>query len=144
MKRSIDPSLVKAYREAHYAVFAEPEEFVLRVEHASHALAQLMKRKQISTAAYLTASNPESQPGDASVWDEAQRSLLSDLDAMNLPYVGGEGRDPTGQWPSEASVLVLGITRNDSERLAYRYRQNAFLWIGSEAAIPSLILTLDT
>ena len=41
----------------------------------------------------------------------------------------GEGRDPRGEWPAEASVLVLGISRREAEILGRSYEQNAIVFI---------------
>lgn len=71
---------------------------------------------------------------------DAQTALLNDLCALGVAYVAGEGRDPTGEWPAEPSLLVLGIKLSDGDHLARKYRQNAFVWVGNTVGLPSLKL----
>lgn len=139
MTKGIHPRLIKAYRETHYVAFAA-DEIVLKIGRVSRELSALMNDSSVETAAYLTASNPESQSGEAERWHDAQVALLSDLVALNVTYVAGEGRDPKGEWPTEASLLVLGIKLADADRLARKYRQNAFVWVGNGEGLPALKL----
>lgn len=140
MTHSIHPELVRAYRMTDYVVFRDAGSFVLNVGRVSDELARTMTRSEVSTAAFLTASNPASQQGDPSRWSEAQARLEADLSGLGLKWMNGEGRDPAGGWLSEPSMLVLGIALPDAERLARRYGQNGFLWIGSGIGLPALKL----
>jgi hypothetical protein len=44
----------------------------------------------------------------------------------------GEGVDPSGKWPAEPSILVLGIKLDEALSIGHRYQQNAILFIGIE------------
>ncbi|MFT6830906.1 MAG: hypothetical protein ACJAZN_001063, partial [Planctomycetota bacterium] len=54
-------------------------------------------------------------------------------------FIEGQGRHPSGGWAPEASLLVLGLQRDEAAALGRRWRQNAVLWIGRET-IPELLL----
>ena len=54
-------------------------------------------------------------------------------------FLRGRGIDPKGEWPDEASLLILGISFKDACALAAELGQNALLWNGADAN-PRLIL----
>ena len=136
----IDPALIKAYRQAEYEVQANPQHYILRIGEVNHALVEQMKKEQVTTAAYLTAFNPYGQQIGLEENQRAQKQLLVDLDLLSIHYLQGQGRDAAGVWPSEPSVLALGITLQDAEILADRYGQNAFVWISNLDGFVSLRL----
>ena len=136
----IDPVLIKAYRQAEYEVQANPQHYILRIGEVNHALVEQMKKEQVTTAAYLTAFNPYGQQIGLEENQRAQKQLLVDLDLLSIHYLQGQGRDAAGVWPSEPSVLALGITLQDAEILADRYGQNAFVWISNLDGFVSLRL----
>ena len=103
-----------AYRAAEYAV---PQAgIVMRIGAPDPALDRLIAAK--GGAAFLTAANPGSEQRT----DEENRLLLGELrcalDAAGYGYMDGEGRDPSGDWPAERSLFVLGIARAEAMKLA--------------------------
>ena len=136
----IDPALIKAYRQAEYEVQANPQHYILRIGEVNHSLVERMKQDQVTTEAYLTAFNPHSQQFGLDENQPAQKQLLADLDLLSIHYLQGQGRDTAGVWPSEPSILALGITLQDAEILADRYGQNAFVWIDNLDGFVSLRL----
>jgi len=54
--------------------------------------------------------------------------------------VPGMGRDPGGEWPSEPSVLVLGISRREAEVLGRSYDQNAIVFYEKDTAAELVLL----
>ncbi|QWD60753.1 DUF3293 domain-containing protein [Polynucleobacter sp. MWH-UH35A] len=136
MTRTISENLASAYLDACYVVHSENGGTVIRVDQVNPNLARLMKKHGVNSAAFLTAFNPYSQPATEAENISNQNSLLADIGALGLKSVLGEGSDPRKIWPSERSVLALGISLQDAERLADRYQQNAFLWIaGDEGSV---------
>lgn len=65
MNKGIHPRLIKAYRETCYVVFAASNAIILKIGHVSRELSDLINDARVETAAYLTASNPESESGEA-------------------------------------------------------------------------------
>jgi hypothetical protein len=130
--------LLLAYLATHYEV-GEPASFVLRVNQASPGLLGLYRALRVATAAYLTAWNPLSQPATPAANDAAQARLAAELRRRSLATLDGLGRDPSGQWPGERSLLVPGIALADAAALGRQFGQAAFLWAGADA-VPRLYL----
>ena len=123
----IESSLLAAYLAAGYRVDAAPP-FVMRVGQPCPPLADLLRRHHCGSAAYLTAWNPRSARLPMAQNAEAQARLVQDVVASGCRWYDGVSNDPTGGWPQEPSVLVLGLTRERARELARAYEQNAFLW----------------
>ena len=51
----------------------------------------------------------------------------------------GESIDPAGEWPAEASFLVLGIDSATAGIIGRKFNQNAIVYVGTDA-IPRLVL----
>ena len=66
-----------------------------------------------------------------------QRELEKQLSRMGLPYLRGEGRGETGDWPPEQSALVLGVTRETAKAVGRAWQQNAIVFtrLGREAEL---------
>lgn len=139
-RNPIHPLHVLAYRCAVYSVQIPPGEFDLRINQVSKELQAIMKHHQADTAAYLTAFNPYSSTVTTEQNIDAQCALEAELKELGLSTYGGAGKDPSGHWPAEKSVLVLGIPLAEADRMATRYRQNGFVWCGSSVALCTLRL----
>ena len=138
--RSISPNLIKAYREAIYVVHLGDGEMALQVGKTNTALVQLMQDWEVTTAAFLTAFNPYSQVVNPAENELRQKKMCADAQPMCPKIFPGIGRDKNDQWPHELSMLALGIHLEDTQTLADRYEQNAFLWISNEQGFVSLKL----
>lgn len=138
MDLAIDNTLVSAYQNAEYVVFADTE-FVMLVAKYSETLHQTMTKKQITQAAFISAYNPYSEILDEPENHTRHSALSEELSDLGLGFIEGLGRDKEGQWPSEKSVLVLNISNVTARMIGNKFGQNAILWIG-EDAIPQLLL----
>jgi hypothetical protein len=76
---------------------------------------------------------------DSAINAAAQNQLLGEITEGKMKYFEGVGHNPHNDWPGENSVLILGMTREDTRQLGIRYRQNAVVWCGPDA-IPELVL----
>jgi len=123
-----DPGLLAAYLGAQYGVHSEPA-IVLRIGERSEALDALLEDADVETAAFVTAANPGGRPADPADNALATEALVHAQREVGYACVLGEGRDPRGEWPAEASVLVLGISRREAEILGRSYEQNAIVFI---------------
>jgi hypothetical protein len=137
---NIPPELAKAYQEALYVIHVEGGDIQLRVGLPSIGLTSLMKMYGVKSAAFLTAFNPHSILATAEVNVNNHNALIDDIHTLGLKLFSGEGGDPSRLWPSEPSVLVLDISRQNAELLADRYRQNAYLWISGDEGLVNLNL----
>lgn len=138
--KTIPPSLIRAYRNAHYFVHHGDEVLLLKVGNANSALGNLLKAYNCFTAAFLTAYNPYSQPCELSDNTKAHQDLVDALTQLGVKYVEGLGTDPNSDWDPEPSLLVLGISLSQAEQLADQFGQNAFLWIANPAGVVNLKL----
>ena len=133
-------ALLEAYRQAEYVAFVEPE-ISLRVgEECSAPLDALLAAEGASSAAFVTAYNPDSKTF-ADKWNrELGMFLEHDTGVKGFKYIHGEGRDPSGEWQPEQSLLILGINKDEANGLARKYAQNAFVFVKAGEA-PELVVT---
>ena len=122
-----------AYRRTDFRVAERGWDFVLRIDEPSSVLALCHEAFGVTRSAYLTAWNPRSEPTALEINQSAQRALEAELTAAGFSWLRGEGVDPSGQWPGEPSVLVLGIAAEDAARLGRAYGQNAIVVAGRDA-----------
>lgn len=135
----LDPALVQAYIQTDFALFGETE-LIFNTGSASPALDVAMVWRGTDRAAFLTAYNPFSKDVGEEANRKTQAALLSDLERMGLDWIAGEGRDPSGDWPGEPSVLVLAIAKQQALELGHAYQQNALVWC--EVERPSELVLL--
>lgn len=129
----IDPETLKAYEATDYRVEWPSGDFVLKIGQRSRELARLYEAAGVTSAAYLSAWNPFSQPTPAEANDAAAARLDAKLADVAKAAAPGWGADPTGVWPPERSTLALGLSLEDARRLARCFRQNGFVWCGPDA-----------
>jgi hypothetical protein len=138
--KTVNPNLVRAYREAIYTVNDGVDAIALKVGEVSHPLAALMHVHKVQTAAIITAYNPYSEIQPSAENERMQAALAAELKASATDCFDAIGSDPDGEWEPEASTLALGISLGEAERLADQFGQNAFIWINTADAFVSLRL----
>lgn len=116
--------LHSAYLRTTYWVDAKPQPVALRIGQGSAVLDRLLARQRVRRWAFVTAWNPASRRDSAWRNDARQRRLLQQLRAGRYRWLLGLGESDDGEW-AEPSVLVLGISAAQAERLARQFRQNA-------------------
>ena len=131
-------ALLAAYVTADYEV-GDPARFVLHVDAASADLRNLLRACRVDSALYITAWNPLSEPTDAAANEAAHERLQSAVRARGFVSVEGLGRDPSGRWPGERSLLVPGPSLAESCRLARQFRQAGILW-SDDTGVPRLYI----
>jgi hypothetical protein len=134
----IDTTLVTAYQNAEYVVFAD-KEIVMLIDEQNDELQKLMSHHQCTQAAFITAYNPFSEILKEAENIQRQNQLTEELTRLGYKLIQGLGRDKEDQWPGEKSVLVLNIPLDTAKNLGNKYGQNAIVWI-EENAIPQLLL----
>jgi hypothetical protein len=135
---SLDAALRQAYRETRYEVPADPP-VILSIGAASAPLRALHRRFGVECSAFVSACNPFSRRLDAAGNAARHRALLQALVAEGRRFLEGAGRHPSNGWPAEPSVLVFGLSLEESRALGRRCEQNALVWCGADA-VPALIL----
>ena len=135
---AIPAKLLAAYRETEYRVGGDAP-FVLRIGEESPLLRQLHARHGVQSSAFITASNPLSQPCSAAFNARRQQQLAAELRQQHQPFIEGEGMHPGNGWPPEASFLILGLTQRAAEDLGRRWEQNAIVYCAKDAT-PRLLM----
>jgi hypothetical protein len=137
-RSEIQPETIQAYRETEYRVTGEPS-LVLRIGEYNESLSRLYKSNKLDSCAFITACNPCSKSLSDAANVDRHVELGRDLQRRGLKFFQGEGKHPVGDWPGEASYLILGLSLVAAKILGKKYEQNAIVWCGSDA-LPQLVL----
>ncbi|MDE2343346.1 MAG: DUF3293 domain-containing protein [Betaproteobacteria bacterium] len=136
----IDPALLVIYKKSDYRVHdSSCAPFVMHIDEPCESLQALMRVSGAHSACFISAYNPRSEPHTEEENLRAQENLRQDVAGLGLRMLEGVGEDPGGECAGEPCLLVLGITRKDTESLGRRYGQNAVLWMEADG-IPELML----
>ena len=135
---ALSAATVRAYRQTHYRVLAL-RRFTLHLSRHSEPLQALHATYDVGCSAFVTASNPYSQPCSLARNGARHQALIASLARHGHAYLPAYGRHPAGTWPAERSVLVLGLTLWQAQALGAALQQNAIVWSGANAT-PQLIL----
>ena len=131
-----DLGLLLAYQTAEYAVFNPA--VVFRVGEPNAALDKLLESHGEKVAAFITASNPGSEPRPPAENQAANGKLLETQRLLSRTCLLGEGRAPDGSW-GERSFLILGTPRDEAAALGRAFGQNAIVFCEKGCA-PELVL----
>lgn len=134
MKSNLPQALLNQYSDTDYIISDDPP-LLLRVGDQNDDARILMASMGVSTAAFITAWNPGSNPLSDDENDGRQAELLDEIEKRRLNYLVGYGERT--DW-REYSYLILGIAQSDASELAAQFEQNAYLWVG-EDGLPELI-----
>lgn len=129
--------LLKAYHQAIYAVHLPNGEMILKVGERSQNLIELLHGQQSEAWAFITGANPRSQLLSEEENQSRNQQLVALLKKEKYVFFEGEGRSSDGNWPSEKSFLVLGISEKEAVHLARHFNQ-AGLLIGTSSGVPVL------
>ncbi len=130
---------IAAFMKTNYIVLTEQQDFTLRIGNRSPALSALYKKTNTTWSAFITAYNPLSSLQDHDTNEAANKRLFDKLSPLYRHVFQGNGADPKGLWPPEPSFFVLGIDLVPAKLLGEQFRQDAIIWVDSDA-IPQLIL----
>lgn len=134
----IPPDLIQAYLETHFHVH-EDKPFAIRIGELSPELKALHQLKQVHSSCFITPCNPESVQLEQAENNQKLSDFRTDKLLQDFELVSGLGKHPTDSWEGEESYLVLGISLKEAMEIGQKYKQNAIVWIGSDA-IPELVL----
>lgn len=140
----MDPELLAAYERTEYRVLGPGPAFALRIGEPSAALRACHENARVTCSTFITAWNPHSRQTPREENESAMVRLQREVTSMNLSWLEGEGIDPGGTWPGEPSLLVPGLDEATAVALARRYRQNAIVCAGPDAAPRLVTITPST
>jgi hypothetical protein len=130
--------IIHAYTRSVYHVTGTTP-FTLKIGHPSAELKLLFNQYNCDSAIYLTAWNPRSQILDEAQNKVRQNELEKETILAKRVCIPGFGMDPEGEWPLEASILILGFDLEAGKALGQKYDQNALVWCDRNS-VPQLIL----
>lgn len=140
VKTEIDPALLAIYKNSDYRLQdAACAPFVMHIDEPCQPLRDLMRFECAETACFISAYNPRSESRTEEQNVLAQERLRLDVMRRGLRVFEGVGEDPGGECAGEPCLLVLGVSRAETEALGRHYGQNALLWMESDG-IPRLML----
>ena len=126
---AIAADLLAAYTATDFVVFDGLEQWALHVGLASPRIDALLDRHCATCATVVTAFNPRSRVLTPEANAERHRALVQSLEDRGLPFLLGEGRDPSGAWAAETECIVFGISLEEGLEIARRFEQNAVVFI---------------
>lgn len=129
------------YETAIYEVQAK-ETFKFKINQYSTDLANILSRNKVTSAAFITAYNPQGKVRTSKENIRFQKELLNKLKFRNLQFFEGSGYDADGAWDSEISALILGIDYEAAKSLGSQFNQLAIVWIDN-LCIPRLVMLDD-
>ena len=136
---SIAPEKIAAYRATEYGFSHEAGAIRFRIGTYCSDLQTFLTLAGFAGGALITAYNPLGAMHSVFENDAGQRALEADLAEAGATVFAGYGSDPEGRWPSEPSAFAAGIGRDVGGVLGRKYRQDAIVWVGTDA-VPELVL----
>jgi hypothetical protein len=134
-----DEALLAAYRKTSYLADTPAGRLCIRIGEAHPVLDTLLTARGLRSWAYVTAHNPGSVPLTAAENRARHTRLEADVRARGYEAFTGEGVGDDGEWPPEASLLILGMPRGEATALGHAHAQRAVVWGG--VGEPALLLT---
>ena len=132
------PKTIKAYMRANYRVLSLTP-FDFQIGEICQPLLDLYKSRNCASSTFVTAFNPLGIVVPDAENIVAQTKLEKHLVKKEITFIEGTGEDKTAFWPSEKSVLILGVKIEDAKTIGVACNQNAIVWIGGDAR-PELII----
>ncbi len=123
--RAQGATLERAYMATAFVADAPGVRIEIRIGRCHPELDALLAGHGVHAWAFVTAWNPASRLLPDAENAARQRQLRDDLAALCLTSFPGRGVPDRGDWPPEASLLVLGLAEDDARRLGRKHGQNA-------------------
>lgn len=123
-----DEELHDAYIKTRFLVYLDSDRTIcIRAGECREDLDALLKEKGYSTWCFITADNPGSREQSVEENEAGFKHLCKEVERRDFKWLAGEGVGEA-DWSPEKSILVLGISREDSIGLGRDFGQNAIVW----------------
>lgn len=141
MKKTINPDLVRAYREARYEVQTSSGPFSMGIGRVSTEAASAMRESAATTAAFLAIGNSRhKEAGHLGQLASVQDDLAGEVRRLGLSGLVGEEHDRDVRHQPRPGLLVLGISLIQAEEMASNHDLKGFVWIENQVGLPALKL----
>lgn len=126
-KSQLPDGLVGAYLDTDYIFEYSGQEYTMQIGELCVCLDQLLTKRAMSSAAFLTAFNPLGEELSLQENMQRQRQLIESIVSAGLDWYGGRGQGRDKLWPPEPSILVVGMTKPVADECGQRFAQNAYV-----------------
>lgn len=116
-----------AYERAWYRFRFGSRHIEIRIGKPCPDLDALLARRGLERWAVITACNPGDQRLSAAENRRRTRALAAALTREGYVFFRGAGGSDTGDWPPEASFLVVGISARAAEGMRRHYEQDCIV-----------------
>lgn len=116
-----------AYRATAYIAYLPEGPLVLRIGEHSPWLDRLLMETGCTAWAFISACNPYSHQLTPEENTTRHAQLAAATDVLGLRRIEGLGQPDLPGWLPEASLLILGLERDEALALAARFGQNAIV-----------------
>lgn len=123
------PGIPEAFLAARYVIETPDSDLVLHIDQPSEAAQALLTALGANCAAIITAHNPAAASTDSSPNMAAQEALEHDAQALGLICLHGYNSAGDGGPPVEPTVVLVDPARAESDALARRYGQLAYVLV---------------
>ncbi|MEC7987130.1 MAG: DUF3293 domain-containing protein [Myxococcota bacterium] len=124
VERQPNLPIEEAYVRTTYCV----EGIGVHIHRRHPSLDALVKKYGSHTWTVITASNPlgkeKTETENARMNEQLEKELLS----KHLRFFRSVGMPHTEEWAPEQSFCILGLSREEAERMGEKYRQNAIVF----------------
>lgn len=127
--------LEKHYLETTYSVFIEENKYDIKIGEPVPLSIQQLIDKNKKSAAILTAWNPASKSLSSQENISRNNLLYHDLIKNTCLVFDAIGEGDSSQWPAEEGYFILGITKEEIDKLAVKFGQNAYVWLEKNQAV---------
>jgi hypothetical protein len=116
--------LLQAFAQTDYRVRLDADDVVVRVGCGHDRLDRSLDGRDWTI---ITAFNPGARPGDDGDNRRRHERLCDDARQSGFETRPSVNRDPSGRWPDEPGLLIVGLNADARAQLARRFDQAAVL-----------------
>jgi len=135
---AIPADLLRAYQTTAFCATVDGRAICVRPGDTNSELDQALRRRRVTSWAFITAWNPGSTQLSRRENDIRHDQLKNDLAHLGLEVFEGQGEPANPGWPPERSLLVLGISAQEAVAIGRRYGQIAIV-VGETAREATLL-----
>jgi hypothetical protein len=136
-RASRELALEAAYRQTTYRVTLDDGGCLIRIGRRHRDLDAVVRAARATCWACITAFNPQSTPRSPDENERRDLSLKRRLRARGIRWHSTVAFADRGDWPAEAGVFALGVSRRMAESLGRAFDQAAVVWgrVGGKAEL---------
>lgn len=132
----MNTDLEQHYLDTIYFIFIEGKQYGIKIgEENLPVINQLFEKENKTTAAILTAWNPRSQAIDFQQNKLRNSDLYNLLEEKKYCFYEALGKGKDTRWPAEEGYIILGLSKEEADKIAANYEQNAYVWLQQDKPV---------